>query len=165
MNQVDELISKHRANGLLIDTNLLVLYLVGKTNKNRIPTFKRTQQYAVEDFELLERLIANFATLVATPHVLTEASNLSDLHSDELRVLRGLFKHTVGQMREFYDESRTIVADASFVRLGLADAAIATLCRTSMLVLTDDLQLHITLQNRGVDSINFNHLRAFFWHS
>jgi hypothetical protein len=165
VNQVDELIAKHRANGLLIDANLLVLYLVGKTNKNRIPTFKRTQQYTVEDFELLELLIANFLTLVTTPHVLTEASNLSALHTEELKVLRGLFKDTVEQMREFYDESRSIVADPAFARLGLTDAAIATLCRRSMLVLTDDLPLHLALLNRGADSINFNHLRTFFWDS
>jgi hypothetical protein len=36
---------------------------------------------------------------------------------------------------------------------------------SQMLVLTDDLQLHLALVNRGVDSINFNHLRTFFWHS
>ncbi len=44
------LIEKHRANGLLIDTNLLVLFLVGKTNKSRILSFKRTQAYTLEDF-------------------------------------------------------------------------------------------------------------------
>jgi hypothetical protein len=67
------LIEKHRANGLLIDTNLLVLFLVGKTNKSRILSFKRTQAYTLEDFELLERLVDQFRTLITTPHVLTRS--------------------------------------------------------------------------------------------
>jgi hypothetical protein len=36
--QVDGLISKHRTNGLLVDANLLVLYLVGKTNGESQPS-------------------------------------------------------------------------------------------------------------------------------
>jgi predicted nucleic acid-binding protein len=163
VNQVDELIQKHRAGGLLVDANLLVLYLVGRTNKQRISTFKRTQMYTIEDFELLERLMAQFGSLVTTPHLLTEVSNLATLHTDELQILRRLFKETVFQMQEFYDESRSVVADAAFERLGLTDAAVATLCRRSMLVLTDDLQLYLALLDRGVDSINFNHIRTFFW--
>jgi hypothetical protein len=39
------LIKKHCAKRVLIDANLLVLYLVGSTNKSRIETFKRTQQF------------------------------------------------------------------------------------------------------------------------
>jgi hypothetical protein len=163
--ELDALISKHRTNGLLVDANLLILYLVGKTNKRRIPVFKRTQQYTIEDFDLLEILVSQFETLISTPHLLTEASNLAALQGEELTILRGQFKTMVGQMREFYDESRSVVADTTFARLGLTDAAIATLCRRSMLVLTDDLQLHLALVNRGADSINFNHIRTFFWHS
>jgi hypothetical protein len=37
-------------NGLLIDTNLLVLFAVGTVNRNRIEKFKRTRQYTKTDF-------------------------------------------------------------------------------------------------------------------
>src|SRR5690349_21025753 len=100
MSQFDELIDKHRADGLLMDANLLVLYLVGRTNKGRIPTFKRTQQYTIEDFELLDLLAASFQRLVTTPHVLTEVSNLAALHGKELRAFRTWFMKTVPQMQE-----------------------------------------------------------------
>jgi len=60
MNDLSTLIDKHRANGLLIDTNLLVLCLVGRTNKRRIEDFKRTRSYTVQDYELLEDLISQF---------------------------------------------------------------------------------------------------------
>jgi hypothetical protein len=75
------LIKKHRTKGVLINANLLVLYLVGSTNKNRIPTFKRTQVYTIEDFELLQGLIAYLGDVITTPHVLTEVSNLANLHA------------------------------------------------------------------------------------
>ena len=32
--------------GLLIDTNLLVLFVVGGVNRDRIESFKRTRQYS-----------------------------------------------------------------------------------------------------------------------
>jgi hypothetical protein len=159
----DQFIEKHRANGLLIDTNLLLLYLVGRTNKNRIQTFKRTQQYTIDDFDLLEILVSRFATLITTPHLLTELSNLATLQGTERSRLNALFKQIVEQTQEFYDESRRIVSDAAFNRLGLADAAITTLCRRNVLVLTDDLALYLGLTERGVDVINFNHIRTFFW--
>ena len=44
MLDVRELIRKHRGGGLIVDTNLLLLYLVGKTNPSRISKFKRTRQ-------------------------------------------------------------------------------------------------------------------------
>ena len=163
MSSLDQLINKHRANGLLIDTNLLLLYLVGRTNKNRIPMFKRTQQYTIEDFELLEILISQFTALITTPHLLTELSNLATLQEPELLKLRVVFKETVEQTQEFYDESRHIVSDVAFDHLGLADAAIATLCHRNLLVLTDDLPLYVALTTRGLDAINFNHIRTYFW--
>jgi hypothetical protein len=93
------LIKKHCAKGVLIDANLPVLYLVGSTNKSRIETFKLTQVYTVEDFELLERLIAYLGDIVTTPHILTEVSNLASLHGPELMSFRQRFQSAVSEMK------------------------------------------------------------------
>jgi hypothetical protein len=148
---------------VLIDANLLVLYFVGSTNKSRILTFKRTQVYTVEDFELLERSIAYLGKVITTPHILTEVSNLASLRGQELVVFRKLFQSAIDGMKEFCDASREVVSDGSFQRLGLTDAAIARISRHNHLVLTDDLTLEITLHRRGVDAVNFNHIRAANW--
>jgi len=95
------LIEKHRPNGVMIYTNVLILYLVGKTNKRLILNFKRTQAYAVEDFELLDRFVSHFNKLITTPHVLTEVSNLASLYGKELSAFRGAFRFLVEQMKEF----------------------------------------------------------------
>ena len=59
------LIKKHQARGVLVDSNLLVLFLVGKVNKRRILEFKRTQNFTIADFDLLARLIVWFGKLIA----------------------------------------------------------------------------------------------------
>ena len=82
------LIIKHKAKGVLVAANLLVLFLVGL----RIPEFKRTQNFTIEDFDLLARLIAWFGKLVATPHVLSQVSDLTDLRGTERDQIRQLFK-------------------------------------------------------------------------
>jgi hypothetical protein len=163
MTDVLQLINKHHGSGLLVDTNLLLLYLVGRTNKNRILNFKRTQAYTIEDFDLLDRFMAEFKTLITTPHVLTEVSNLGDLHGQEREVFRACFARTVDQSHEHYDESRSVVKETCFRRLGLTDAAIAALRSHGFLFLTDDLDLYVTLINQGADAINFNHLRPLNW--
>jgi hypothetical protein len=157
------LIQKHHAKGVLVDSNLLVLLLVGAVNKQRIQRFKRTQNFTIEDFDLLTRLTAWFSTVIATPHVLSQASDLADLRGKELREIRRTFKLIVERVEEFYDPSRELAADPIFERLGLADAAIARVCSRGILVLTADLDLQLELQRRGADALNFNHVRQLAW--
>jgi hypothetical protein len=159
------LIEKYRDKGALVDANLLVLLLVGAVNKQRIPNFKRTQNFTINDFDLLTRLIDYFGKIIATPHVLSQASDLADLRDKEGRAIRQKFKLVVEQIEESYDPSRALVADPIFERLGLADAAIATVCSRQILVLTADVELQLAVQQRGWDALNFNHVRPLGWNS
>ena len=94
------LIEKDRSRGALIDANLLVLYLVGKTNKRRIRDFKPCDVFEIEDFDLLEQLVAYLGKPITTPHILTEVSNLAKLHGKELSAFRHGYKVLVEQMDE-----------------------------------------------------------------
>jgi len=163
MDDVLGLINRHSVSGILVDTNLLLLYLAGRTNRNRISKFKRTQAYTIEDFDLLDRFMAEFKTLITTPHILTELNNLGDLHGQERKVFRSWFVRTIEECHEHYDESRLVVNERCFRRLGLTDAAIAALARHNYLFLTDDFDLYSTLVERGVDAINLSHLRSRGW--
>jgi hypothetical protein len=165
MPEVDpaSLIQKHRARGVLVDSNLLVLLLVGLVNKRRILQFKRTQSFTAQDFELLRNLISVLGTLIATPHVLAQLSDLAALPGKELRIIRQLFRSIVHQIEEPYDPSRVLVEDPLFERLGLTDAAIAMASSRGILVLTADLQLYLSLLHRGADALNFNYIRQSAW--
>lgn len=119
------LIEKHRSKGVLVDSNLLVLLLVGLVNKRRIPAFKRTQNFTIGDFETLSTLIEWFGKLVTTPHVLSQVSDLTDLSGNELAIVRSYFRVLVEKLEEYYDTSVALATDPIFARLGLTDAAIA----------------------------------------
>jgi hypothetical protein len=150
---VQALIRKHRANGVLVDTNLIILLLVGRAQKHRIEHHKKTSAYRRRDYELLEQLLIPFETVVTTPHILTEISNqLPELATD--------LKSWVSQARELFTQSETLVEDVCFLPFGLADAAISAGAAQNLLVLTSDAALCDALQRRGRDAINFNHLRG-----
>jgi hypothetical protein len=107
------LIVKYRGQGVLVDTNLLVLYLVGLVNIERIRTFKRTSSFEKDDFLLLARLLDHFGPpLISTPHVLSQISDLTDLSGKELIKIRRLFRTLIGEVKEYFDTARTI-ADSS----------------------------------------------------
>ena len=163
MTELGSLIQRHGANGLLIDSNLFLLYLIGNTNEQRIPKFDRTQRYTIQEFRLLARLVAQFRRVITTPHILTEVSSLARLDGAELRKMRAKFHEVAQTTSEFYEESRSITGGPLFAKFGLTDAAIEVASRKPMLVLTDDLPLYLTLRHRGVDAINFNHIRTYAW--
>jgi len=81
----------------------------------------------------------------------------------ELSMARGRFASLVQLMDESHEEGKMLVSHPLFSRLGLADAAIATVCTRGTLVLTTDLNLQLALQQRGADALNFNHVRPLAW--
>ena len=57
---------------VLVDTNLLLLYIVGLANRNDIGAHRRLSGYNEADFELLVQTISIFSDIVLLPHVLAE---------------------------------------------------------------------------------------------
>ena len=163
MHDASSLIEKHLTKGVLLDTNLLVLYLIGKVNPKRILNHKRTAGYEIDDFYLLDSPVGGFGKLIITPHLLSQTSDLAAFDGAERGQCRLIFKALIQAMDERYDESRFVVEDPAFSYLGLADAAIAMASQNSLLVMTDDLDLHRALTQRGADALNFNHVRQLLW--
>jgi rRNA-processing protein FCF1 len=164
MDYIKLLISRYRGNGLLIDTNLLLLYFVGASDLERVPKFKRTSSFTVEEFWLLAEFYDKFERVVTTPNILTEVSNLLGQLGEDLRKsFYAGFAKRIPDFEEFYTPSRTISATAHFNRFGLTDSGITDLVKDKYLVLTDDASLARYLENRQIDVINFNHLRRLTW--
>jgi hypothetical protein len=164
MENINELIGSYQTKGLLVDTNLLLLYFVGAYDPERIPRFKRTMAFTVDEFLLLSMFFEIFETIITTPNILTEVSNLSGQLPTNLRSF--FWEDFAGRMsglQESYTPSTTISASAHFTKFGLTDSGIVGLVKNKYLVLTDDLKLFGYLQNLGIDVINFNHIRAIAW--
>jgi hypothetical protein len=109
--------------------------------------------------------VKEFHTLIVTPHILTEATNLLDDLKDPRRtsafaLLRGIIEDT----EERFEFSRNLAGRELFVRLGLADTAVHAITATGAALLTADLDLYLAAAEVNPDfAINFNHMRTGAW--
>lgn len=148
---------------LLIDTNLLLVLAVGLVRRDQVERFKRTSAYEAADFDRLVRIVESAGRLVTTHHVLAEVSNLGGQLSGRLRtqffeVLRQL---AVEQLEDESPPSPAFMKDPVFTRLGVADTAILRIDGSlGAVVLSDDLGLYLELTTRGIEAVNFNHIRT-----
>ncbi len=164
MNEIEQLAQRYKQAGIVVDTNILLLYFIGALDREFIPQFKRTRQFTVEDHATLIRILDFFDTVVTTPNILTEVSNLSGQLGEPVRSeYFKKFSSDITLLKEEYVASQDVVAMQEFVRFGLTDAGLIYVTRGRYLVLTDDFRLSQYLQRAGVDVINFNHIRSAYW--
>lgn len=150
--------------GLLLDTNLLVLYTIGTASSDRIESFKRTRVYRREDYELLIRVIRRFKLLYTVAHVMAEVSNLTDLRGSERLIARQVLADTIAVLKEPPISSLEASQGSNYEDLGLADSAISIVARRYKCeVLTDDLDLYLSLLREGITVEKFSHLRERNW--
>jgi len=147
---------------IVLDTNLLILLVVGFYDPEYICKHKNLQDYSTRDFEDLLVLISS-AKIVVTSAVLTETSNLlwqtTSPHKQNLRaVLVELIKGSI----EHRPISAEVTESKHFLQLGLTDAGILELPPGSGVILTVDLDLHLAALEKGLETENFTHYRNFF---
>ena len=160
---VDDLIGRYRRAGILVDTNLLLLFFVGDYDRVLVERFKRTaNKFVAEDFDTLCLLLEQFNLIITTPHVLTEVSNwLGNLSEPAKTRCFNRFAQLIrSAMHEQYTSGSSLSDNSAFVSFGIADASIYDTARDSYLVLTDDLPLYAYLSGNGVDVLNFNEIRT-----
>jgi len=165
---LSSLFSRYKSKGILVDTNLLLLYFVGNYDPRRILSFERTRSraFTIEEFILLAHIFAFFDRRVTTPNILTEVSNLSGkLRDDEKSAYFSVFERQTSFLDEEYTPSASICSLKHFKGFGLTDSGIIDLVRDKYLVLSDDAPLVGYLQNVGIDAVNFNHIRFLGWNS
>jgi hypothetical protein len=152
---------KYRKNGIIIDTNLMLLIAVGTFNLDRIGTFKRTLKYTPRDFALMKGIMACFERRVTTPGILTEVDNLArQMPTTDHEGMSATINNLAAAFFEIHTPSVEIMKSKYYARLGLTDSAIIA-AETKLLVVTDDFRLSSVLASSGRDVININHLRTF----
>jgi hypothetical protein len=150
---------------VLIDTNLLLLYIVGLANRNYIGLHKRLSGYSEADFELLLQTLSIFSDIVLLPHVLAEVSNLARQTPNPMRShIQDKLKELVEVAAEIPISSRDGVRREEFGDYGVTDSVILQLCSlnqrdVSFWLLTADDGLAVQAEILGYDVMNFTHLR------
>jgi hypothetical protein len=148
---------------LLIDSILLVLYIVGSVNIKRITSFKRTEKYLPADYRLLTALMSEFREIYTVLQVITEVSNLTDMDGRERALAREMLRQVIHQTTESGVSSSAASRHGLFPAVGIADAAVAVACQElNCIVLTDDLPFYIRLTPLGLSVVNYTHLRERF---
>lgn len=159
------LINKYKPKGILVDTNILLLWVIGSVNRQRISQFNRTEKFTLEDYDNLVRFLTSFSKIITTPNILTEVNSLASKINEPERsqcfekLAESLSSEALIQLDEYYIMSSIATRVNGFNRFGLTDCGILELARNQYLVLTDDLKLAVHLQSFDVDTINFNLLR------
>jgi len=158
---VELLVERFKAKGVLVDSNLALLYLVGSFDLHLIGDgkFNKLSKYVPEDYELLVRLKSVFKKAVTTPHVLTEISNLANDLPERTKAecLKKFYETFVG-IEELAIPSLEAALRPEFHFLGLTDSALAIVAN-QYLIVTDDARLVMKLNQSGLEALNFNHLR------
>ena len=157
---------------IILDTNLLLLLIVGAASLARSATLKYLGMhkrlkdvYTEEDYAILISAIDGAPHIIITPNTMTETSNLlrhikEPARSEIAIVLRECIK----VQREIYINSANASTRNEYIKLGLTDSAlleVAALPDDGMppLLLTTDLDLFIAAECAGYLVVNFNHLR------
>lgn len=154
---------------LLIDTNLLVLFLVGQTNKNYISDHKSTKIFTLEEFDGLCRCIAGFQTLWVTSHCLAEVSNhleksdRDSRHGRRSEELLHQLKKFIQNSKETFIEKEELIKQDYFIRLGIADTGFILQAAEVDFAITTDSKMYDEASklynSKGEKIINWNHYK------
>jgi predicted nucleic acid-binding protein len=150
------------AGDVIIDTNLLVLYIVGATDTKYIRRHKRLSGFIEADFDVLSSMLASAERVVVAVNVATEASNLLAFIGNPARTqIMQTFGQLVTAHGDRYVPSKQAVERPEFIWLGLADAALLDLCSCGGMLLTADSRLYDAALRCGGDAEFFNSQQKF----
>ena len=146
---------------IVLDANLLVLFVVGLTDPAYVDKHKRLRAYDLLALHLLEEyIIASSKEVLVTPHALSEASNhLRQIAEPARSHIGRTFQKFIERSKEIYVKSATASSRAEFLDLGLSDSALMEVAKEDVVIVSVDLDLCIAAEIAGYSALNFNHVR------
>lgn len=127
---------------ILIDTNALLVLILGLIDPKSISKNKRASIYEEEDFNNLLYIIEDFNKLVILPNIWTELDNLlSNLTGDNKYRYCEILKRLSGQINEKYIASNIGINSDFFYQLGLTDSLIIYYGKNCDFIITADSSL------------------------
>lgn len=145
---------------VLVDANLLLLFVAGTVDRDLIGKNKRLKQYTTKHYELLVRCLKRFKRRITTPNIITEVSNLAGALNEPARThFFDLLSKVVTDLTEEYIPTINVASLKEFNKLGVTDAVIVSLIKERFLLFTDDFRLAQYYASLNGEVINFNSLR------
>lgn len=164
--------------GLILDTNMLVLYIVGTTDITKIASTGVTERYTIDLYKHVKALVdrSRFRAPVITPHIVSEVAHLLKLDANRakkggavpispwLSCSTGIFQ----EAQEEYYPTRNIVSSRKtlhneLARYGITDLSVTDLASTkNYAVLTDDSDLYDHIYRKGNPVMSSGMINAMF---
>lgn len=145
------LLGRYPYKGVVIDTQLLVLYLVGIFNPNDIKNNKRTCDYSLTDFNLLLKVMQAYSKIIITQSVLAETTN----HLDTLnRKYNTTFYSTIANILTQFEamdtKTKDVLTGPTFSKLGFTDASLDILSKEYVVLTHDEPLWGQIISQRGM---------------
>lgn len=127
---------------ILIDTNSLIVLIIGMIDPKLIGRHKRTSIYEEEDYNQLTSLIRSLDKLIVLPNIWTEVDNLLNgfIGGHKWKYI-DVFKGLVKISSERYIESAIGCENIHFSSLGLTDSLILEIGKKCEFIITSDSKL------------------------
>jgi hypothetical protein len=154
------LLTKHRSNGAVIDSNLLVLVVIGAYDIERVGR-GRTEKYTPNDYRLMLRVINSIERVIVTPNIITEVDNLARQTAIDKVRLAAAIRNLWEKISEVYLPSDPAISSHEYEKSGITDTHILSMASEYKLIITDDLPLYHRLETLRRDAVNINHIREF----
>lgn len=135
----------------IIDSNSLLVLILGLMNPSLIGTHKKTSIYTEDDYVNLLNVIGNLESLIILPNIWTEVDNLLNGFTKghkELYIEKLI--QTIKGTSEEYIESILAEGRYEFFDLGLTDTLILELAKKCELLITSDSTLSDHARSQGI---------------
>lgn len=153
---------------IIIDTNRLLLLLIGNYDESEGSDFLKRFDYSKEDYKILKNFISQLnIKIVITPQILSEISNLLNKNikpeKSFERVIEWLVKisRLLKETKESYIEKNIILNEDIVKKLGFTDTSIIISSRNNGFpVLTGDIRLYGECNKKRLDTISYDVLKS-----
>ena len=126
---------------IIIDTNALVVLIIGLIDPKLIKNHRRTSIYTIEDYNKLLLVIGDISRLVVLPNIWTEVDNLLNNFIGYKYEYVVKISEIIKNTSEKYFESELATNCEAFFDLGLTDTLILECAKKCKLLITSDSKL------------------------
>lgn len=141
---------------LIVDTNLLLLWIIGSIdNGAHIGSSNRLKKFNYKDFQIVNTIIGTYDTLSITPYIATEISNLIDLNGYVKKQVFARFQillTDITAVKIIDTDIREDISGKNFLNFGLTDNSLITLIN-DYFILTDDDKLCFILYSVNAENV------------
>ena len=145
---------------IIIDSNSLIVLILGLINPSLINKHSKTSIYDEEDFRTLVEVIKDIKRIIVLPNIWTEVDNLLNKFTGgykDLYVQKII--QTIKETSEIYLESQTVENNYSFYDLGLTDTLILEYAKNCEMLITSDSQLSDYAKANGITVFDLKELK------